>query len=167
MKILGFFCPPWARPLPTRLLGRGWLSYQWERHLTSSSDGRWAPSNHCSLEPLTSSYIYTVCSTNWSSAFFNAKISSDVKSERKFIKTSFYVMKERHGTGRENQTKHQQKLNNLKPKYRINHKITRATLKCYPVRKLKRKQTFRKKRNPLKVLIAKDHCKLSLPKMQY
>ena len=50
-------------------------------------------------------------------------------------------MKERHSTGRENQTKHQQKLNNLKPKYRINHKITRVTLKCYPVRKLKRKQT--------------------------
>ena len=84
------------------------------------------------------------------------------------METSFYTMKERHGTGRENQTKHQQKLNNLKPKYRINHKITRATLKCYPVRKLKRKQTYRKNlRNPWKLIMHRNISTKIVLKAQY
>ena len=58
--------------------------------------------------------------------------------------TSFYVMKERHGTGRENQTKHQQKLNNLKPKYRINHKNHKGDLKVLPCKKTQKEANIQK-----------------------
>ena len=80
-------------------------------------------------------------------------------------RTSFYVMKERHGTGRDNQTKHQQKLNNLKPKYRINHK---GNLKMLPYKKTQKKANIQKKpKKSLKRNNSLRSLQNTLPKMQY
>ena len=74
------------------------------------------------------------------------------------LKTSFGVMKERHGTGRYNPIEHQQKLNNLKPKYRINHK---GNLKMLPYKKTQRKANIQKKpKKSVKEIIASGHCKI-------
>ena len=74
-------------------------------------------------------------------------------------------MKERHGTGRDNQTKHQQKLNNLKPKYRINHK---GNLKMLPYKKTQKKANIQKKpKKSLKRNNSLRSLQNTLPKMQY
>ena len=42
---------PYSLRIVSREPGRVWLSCHRDRHLTSSSEGRWAPSNHCPLLP--------------------------------------------------------------------------------------------------------------------